>query len=80
MVLLEWLMEAVQPPGSRTYVDEPLDLLGRFGFKDLTQSKVIRAIVSNLGIASQSEVIRAIVSGYSPCCGVPHLWPSVGVH
>ena len=24
-------------------------------------------------IASQSEVIRAIVSGYSPCCGGPHL-------
>ena len=24
-------------------------------------------------IASQSEVIGAVVSGYSPCCGVPHL-------
>ena len=24
-------------------------------------------------IASPSEVIGAIVSGYSPCCGVPHL-------
>ena len=24
-------------------------------------------------ITSQSEVIRSIVSGYSPCCGVPHL-------
>ena len=24
-------------------------------------------------IASQSDVIRAILSGYSPCCGAPHL-------
>ena len=27
-------------------------------------------------IASQYEVLRAIVSGYSPCCGTPHLGPA----